>query len=71
MFGQLILSSSTRFLHLVLTSRAGQFTTDFNKFAAGTTSPSAFRDRVDDYTLYYIYIFIARLVLAYTSNVIK
>lgn len=47
----------------------GQFTTDFNNFASGVVTPGAFRDRVDHYTLYYIYIFIARLVLAYASNV--
>lgn len=47
----------------------GQFTTDFNKFAAGTTTPSAFRDRVDTFVLWFIWLFIARLGFAYVSSV--
>lgn len=47
----------------------GQFTTDFTAFSVGTTTPAAFKDRVDYYTLYYIYLFIGRLGLTYIANV--
>lgn len=48
----------------------GQFTTDFNNFTAGRTSADAFRDRVDSFVLWFIWLFIARLGLAYMVNVL-
>jgi ATP-binding cassette subfamily B (MDR/TAP) protein 1 len=47
----------------------GQFTADFNDFAIGTISPDAFRNRVDSFVLYFVYLFIGKFVLAYSANV--
>ncbi|EME44943.1 hypothetical protein DOTSEDRAFT_52355 [Dothistroma septosporum NZE10] len=48
----------------------GQFTTDFNNFTAGRTTPDQFRNRVDSFVLWFIWLFIARLGLAYIVNVL-
>lgn len=48
----------------------GQFTTDFNNFASGQSTPDEFRTRVDSFVLWFIYLFIGRFVLAYTGNVL-
>lgn len=47
----------------------GQFTTDFNNFAAGRSSADEFRNRVDNFVLWFIYLFVARFVLTYFTTV--
>ena len=47
----------------------GGFTTKFNDFTTGGTSPSQFRSDVNHYTLWFIYLFIARFAVTYISNV--
>ena len=47
----------------------GGFTTKFNDFATGATTPSQFRSDVDHYTLWFIYLFIARFTVTYIANV--
>lgn len=47
----------------------GQFTTDFNNFAAGRSSADEFRRRVDSFVLWFIYLFVARFVLTYFTTV--
>lgn len=47
----------------------GQFTTDFNNFSAGRSSPAEFRNKVDSFVLWFIYLFVARFVLTYFTNV--
>ncbi|CAK1365324.1 Multidrug resistance protein 3 [Cercospora beticola] len=48
----------------------GQFTTDFNNFTTGVNTPQQFRDKVDSFVLWFIYLFVARLVLAYITTVL-
>lgn len=48
----------------------GHFTTDFNNFTTGVSSPQEFRDHVDHFVLWFIYLFVARLVLCYAANVL-
>ncbi|KAF2839199.1 P-loop containing nucleoside triphosphate hydrolase protein [Patellaria atrata CBS 101060] len=43
----------------------GKFTTAFNNFAIGALSASDFRGEVRKYTLYFVYLFIAKFCLAY------
>lgn len=47
----------------------GGFTTKFNNFATGASSPSQFRSDVDHYTLWFLYLFVGRLGVAYIANV--
>jgi len=46
----------------------GQFTAKFNAFAAGEREPQAFRDDVDHFVLWFIYLFVARFVVVYIAN---
>ena len=46
----------------------GQFTAKFNNFAAGRTSPAGFRSDVDNFTLWFVYLFIGRFVTSYVAN---
>ena len=46
----------------------GQFTAKFNAFAAGQTPPETFRNDVDTFVLWFIYLFVARFVVVYISN---
>ncbi|KAF7185517.1 ABC multidrug transporter MDR5 [Pseudocercospora fuligena] len=48
----------------------GGFTTDFSNFQQGLTTPDAFRNRVDTFVLWFIWLFIARFFLAYICNVL-
>lgn len=47
----------------------GGFTTKFNNFAVGISTPSQFRSDVDHYTLWFIYLFIGRFGVAYIANI--
>ena len=46
----------------------GQFTGKFNDFATGKVSPEAFKKNVDHFTLWFIYLFVGRVVVAYVGN---
>lgn len=46
----------------------GSFTAKFNDFAKGNSSAQAFRNEVDHLCLYFIYLFVARLVIVYFAN---
>lgn len=46
----------------------GGFTSKFNAFAAGERSPQDFRNDVDGFVLWFIYLFVARFVVVYISN---
>lgn len=48
----------------------GSFTSKFNDFAAGKSSPDSFKNSVDHAVLWFIYLFVARFILAYVSNVL-
>ncbi|PVH87505.1 P-loop containing nucleoside triphosphate hydrolase protein [Cadophora sp. DSE1049] len=48
----------------------GNFVTIFTAFAADSIPPSEFRSRVNHYTLYFVYLFVAKFGLAYISHVI-
>jgi len=43
----------------------GKFVTTFNNFAIGALSSSAYMNQVEQYTLYFVYLFIAKFVLTY------
>lgn len=45
------------------------FITKFNDFATGVGTPQQFRDDVDGFVLYFIYLFIGRLALQYVATV--
>ncbi|KAK4502842.1 hypothetical protein PRZ48_006268 [Zasmidium cellare] len=47
----------------------GQFTTDFNNFSSGKSTPDEFRSKVDSFVLWFIYLFVARFALTYFTNV--
>jgi ATP-binding cassette, subfamily B (MDR/TAP), member 1 len=47
----------------------GQFTTKFNNFSSGVTTPDEFRQDVDHQVLWFIYLFGARFVITYVANV--
>ncbi|RYC78172.1 hypothetical protein BFJ63_vAg18953 [Fusarium oxysporum f. sp. narcissi] len=47
----------------------GKFVTVFNDFATGSMSPEEFRSEVNHYTLWFVYLFIAKFVLSYAWNV--
>ncbi|KAL8956727.1 MAG: hypothetical protein Q9193_005826, partial [Seirophora villosa] len=48
----------------------GSFTTKFSDFSTGGVSAADFKREVNRYVLYFIYLFIARFVLVYASNVL-
>ncbi|KAK3950540.1 P-loop containing nucleoside triphosphate hydrolase protein, partial [Pseudoneurospora amorphoporcata] len=43
----------------------GKFVTVFNNFIIGKITPAEFRSSLNEYTLYFVYLFIAKLVLVY------
>jgi len=43
----------------------GKFVTIFNSFAVGELSPEGYRQEVSRYSLYFLYLFIAKFVLSY------
>ena len=50
----------------------GQFTTKFTSFVSGSQSPQAaqeFRNNVDNFVLWFVYLFVARFVVVYIANV--
>lgn len=46
----------------------GQFTGKFSDFALGSTAPDEFRDDVDYFVLWFIYLFIGKFVLTYVAT---
>lgn len=46
----------------------GQFTNQFNNFSVGAANRQSFLDSVDDLVLWFVYLFIARFVINYASN---
>ncbi|OAL27658.1 hypothetical protein AYO20_09731 [Fonsecaea nubica] len=46
----------------------GTFTTKFNNFASGTSTPQQFRDDVDHFVLWFIYLFIGKFGTTYIST---
>ncbi|RCI16684.1 hypothetical protein L249_1739 [Ophiocordyceps polyrhachis-furcata BCC 54312] len=48
----------------------GRFVDVFNDFAAGRLSPAAYRSEVSRFSLYFVYIFIAKLILTYIWTVL-
>ncbi|KAI8941697.1 hypothetical protein NX059_002907 [Plenodomus lindquistii] len=47
----------------------GKFVTTFIGFAAGATTPEQYRSEVDKYTLYFVYLFVAKFGLVYVHSV--
>ncbi|GES63072.1 ATP-binding cassette, subfamily B (MDR/TAP), member 1 [Aspergillus terreus] len=47
----------------------GQFTSKFSNFASGTSSPEQFKRDVNHFTLWFIYLFVARFVLGYIASI--
>ncbi|CZR52634.1 related to multidrug resistance protein [Phialocephala subalpina] len=47
----------------------GAFATKFNDFSLGNVSPDTFKKDISHYTLWFIYLFVARLVVSYVANV--
>ncbi|KAG5663582.1 hypothetical protein KAF25_001518 [Fusarium avenaceum] len=48
----------------------GKFVTVFNNFSTGSISADEFRSEVNHYSLWFIYLFIAKFVLSYAWNVL-
>ncbi|KAK4442563.1 P-loop containing nucleoside triphosphate hydrolase protein [Podospora aff. communis PSN243] len=48
----------------------GRFVTVFNDFAIGASTPDQFRSSVNDYTLFFIYLFLAKFALTYIWTVL-
>lgn len=46
----------------------GKFVTTFNNFAMGAISPAEYMDEVEKFTLYFIYLFVAKFVLVYVHS---
>lgn len=46
----------------------GGFTSKFNNFAAGRTTPDQFRSDVDSYVLWFVYLFLGKFVVTYIST---
>jgi ATP-binding cassette subfamily B (MDR/TAP) protein 1 len=46
----------------------GRFVGDFNSFASDDADPSAFRDTVDTFVLWFIYLFVGRFAASYIAN---
>ena len=47
----------------------GQFTNQFSNFSVGASNRESFKNSVDDLVLWFVYLFIARFVIAYSANV--
>ncbi|CBX99230.1 similar to multidrug resistance protein 1 [Plenodomus lingam JN3] len=47
----------------------GKFVTTFTGFATGSTTPEKYRSEVNKYTLYFIYLFVAKFGLVYIHSV--
>jgi ATP-binding cassette subfamily B (MDR/TAP) protein 1 len=47
----------------------GKFVTTFTGFATGTTRPDQFRSDLNKYTLYFVYLFVAKFGLVYIHSV--
>lgn len=47
----------------------GKFVTTFTGFATGSTTPAQYRSEVNKYTLYFLYLFIAKFGLVYIHSV--
>ncbi|KAF2472791.1 multidrug resistance protein 1 [Lindgomyces ingoldianus] len=47
----------------------GKFVTTFTRFALGIISPAKYRSEVNKYTLYFVYLFIAKFVLVYIHTI--
>ncbi len=48
----------------------GRFVTVFNDFVSGVATPDQFRSELNTYTLYFIYLFVAKSVLSYIWTVL-
>jgi len=48
----------------------GRFVTVFNNFAIGVSTPDDFRSSINEYTLYFVYLFLAKFVLTYLWTVL-
>jgi len=48
----------------------GKFVTTFTRFATGVMTPAEYRGEVNKYTLYFVYLFIAKFVLFYIHSVL-
>jgi ATP-binding cassette subfamily B (MDR/TAP) protein 1 len=46
----------------------GKFVTAFTGFATGSMSPAEYRSQVNKYTLYFVYLFIAKFALVYIHS---
>lgn len=46
----------------------GKFVTTFNNFAMGAISPAEYMNEVEKFTLYFIYLFVAKFVLVYVHS---
>ena len=47
----------------------GQFTTIFTDFSSGSSTPDEFRSHVNNFTLWFIYLFIGKAVLGYFAAI--
>lgn len=47
----------------------GKFINVFNDFVIGELSPAGYRSKVNEFSLYFIYLFIAKFVLTYAWTV--
>lgn len=48
----------------------GKFVTSFVRFSTGVLSPAQYRSEVNKYTLYFLYLFVAKFALFYTHSVL-
>ncbi|CAK7231951.1 hypothetical protein SCUCBS95973_008097 [Sporothrix curviconia] len=46
----------------------GKFVNVFNDFATGASTPDTFRSSLDQYALYFVYLFVAKFVLSYIGT---
>ena len=46
----------------------GQFTAKFTNFSTGGGSAEEFRNNVDNFVLWFVYLFVGRFVLVYVAN---
>ena len=46
----------------------GQFTGTFSDFASGATAPATFRHDINNLVLWFVYLFVAKLVLTYVAT---
>ena len=46
----------------------GQFTTKFNNYVTGDSSAEEFKNNVDSFILWFVYLFVARFVVVYVAN---